>query len=88
LSSTKPTRSGYFFAGWNTAADGSGTTYQPNQTFALSNNVTLYAKWIQAVTISYYKTADLNWAAATIYPNLTSETGPVTGSPNYLHCAV
>ena len=88
LSSTKPTRSGYFFAGWNTAADGSGTTYQPNQTFALSNNVTLYAKWIQAVTISYYKTADLNWAAATIYPDLTSQTGPVSGNPNYLHCAV
>lgn len=88
LSATTPTRSGYFFSGWNSASDGSGTTYQPNQTITVGGDMTLYAQWIQAVTISYYKTADLNWAAATIYPNLTSETGPVSGNPNYVHCAV
>jgi len=85
---SNPTRSGYAFAGWNTMADGSGTTYLPGNSITLTKDITLYAKWIQTVTISYTKTADLNWAAATIYPNLTSETGPVSGSPNYLHCAV
>jgi uncharacterized repeat protein (TIGR02543 family) len=40
------TRNGYSFAGWNTAADGSGTNYadQANYTFEVSN-VTLYAQW-------------------------------------------
>ena len=49
-------RSGYGFAGWNTAADGSGTSYGPNET--ISNTTTLnsiknsglqlYAMWIQS----------------------------------------
>jgi hypothetical protein len=34
------------FAGWNTAADGSGTNYAAGATFAMpSSNRTLYAKW-------------------------------------------
>lgn len=40
-------RSGYMFVGWNTRADGSGTTYTQNQTLTMgSANVTLYAVWI------------------------------------------
>ena len=39
-------KTGYSFAGWNTQADGSGTTYTQAQTFTMgSANVTLYAKW-------------------------------------------
>lgn len=35
------------FAGWNSAADGSGRTYLPGQTFAMPVcDVTLYAKWV------------------------------------------
>lgn len=34
------------FSGWNTRADGTGTTYTQGQTFAMgSSNVTLYARW-------------------------------------------
>lgn len=40
------TKTGYAFAGWNTQADGNGTTYTQAQTFTIdSTNVTLYAKW-------------------------------------------
>lgn len=40
-------RTGYSFEGWNTASDGSGTTYTAGQTFTMgSANVTLYARWI------------------------------------------
>jgi len=39
------TKTGYTFAGWNTAADGSGTSYSATQTFSISGNVTLYAQW-------------------------------------------
>jgi uncharacterized repeat protein (TIGR02543 family) len=39
-------KTGSTFAGWNTAADGSGTTYTQGQTFLMgSANVILYANW-------------------------------------------
>ena len=39
-------RTGYSLTGWNTAADGSGTTYTTGNTFTMgSANVTLYAQW-------------------------------------------
>jgi uncharacterized repeat protein (TIGR02543 family) len=40
-------RTGYIFAGWNTAANGSGTAYANgvNYTMAAPANVTLYAQW-------------------------------------------
>lgn len=42
-------RSGYVFAGWNTAADGSGIARSPGSTFAMpSAAVTLYARWLEA----------------------------------------
>ncbi len=50
-----PTRSGYTFANWNTAADGTGTAYAPAATFAMpANNSTLYAIWtINQYTVSF-----------------------------------
>jgi len=37
---------GQGFARWNTAPDGSGTYYEPGETFSMpANNVTLYAQW-------------------------------------------
>lgn len=38
-------RQGFTFAGWNTLANGTGTTYAPGASFNLTANVTLYAKW-------------------------------------------
>ncbi len=46
-------RAGYAFAGWNTAADGSGTNYPAtgSATFAMgAADVTLYAKWTSLET--------------------------------------
>jgi uncharacterized repeat protein (TIGR02543 family) len=36
------------FAGWNTAADGSGTNYVGGDTFNITQNTTLYARWVAA----------------------------------------
>ena len=47
-------RVGYFFAGWNTEADGSGTNYADKasvQNLATSGTTTLYAQWTK-ITIS------------------------------------
>ncbi|MDR0502388.1 MAG: InlB B-repeat-containing protein [Treponema sp.] len=38
-------KTGYAFTGWNTAANGSGTTYAVGSTYTVTGNVTLYAKW-------------------------------------------
>ncbi|MBQ8996505.1 InlB B-repeat-containing protein, partial [Candidatus Saccharibacteria bacterium] len=52
LSAANITRSGYGFAGWNTEADGTGTSYGPNQTIAVGDlsaeGLTLYANWVPA----------------------------------------
>lgn len=50
------TKTGYTFAGWNTAADGSGPNYNPEATFNMSAaNITLYAKWssVPTYTVAY-----------------------------------
>lgn len=39
------TKTGYAFDGWNTRADGSGASYVASDTFNISENTTLYAKW-------------------------------------------
>lgn len=39
------TRSGYTFAGWNTAANGTGTAYADGASYAFSSSTTLYAQW-------------------------------------------
>ncbi len=45
--------SGYTFAGWNTAANGTGDAYAGSQTFTMgSANVTLYAQWTSNPTYS------------------------------------
>jgi uncharacterized repeat protein (TIGR02543 family) len=38
-------KTGFTFAGWNTQANGSGTSYSQGNTFTISANKTLYAQW-------------------------------------------
>lgn len=45
VTADKPVRKGYSFVGWNTAADGSGTSYEAGAKVELSAPVTLYAQW-------------------------------------------
>ncbi len=45
LSATEPTRTGYTFGGWNTAADQNGDTYAAGASFTVTEDVTLYAIW-------------------------------------------
>ena len=54
LSSTKPTRTGYTFASWNTSSAGYGTTYSPGSTYSGNANLTLYAQWTpNTYTVTY-----------------------------------
>lgn len=53
LSTTKPTRTGYTFAGWATSASGS-VAYAAGASYTANASVTLYAKWTaNTYTVSY-----------------------------------
>ena len=39
------TRTGFYFSGWNTRANGTGTTYGPGNIGSITANTTLYAQW-------------------------------------------
>jgi LPXTG-motif cell wall-anchored protein/uncharacterized repeat protein (TIGR02543 family) len=45
LSTNTFTRSGFTFAGWNTAANGTGTAYANGASYPFTSNTTLYAQW-------------------------------------------
>ena len=56
------TRADYDFAGWNTAADGTGTKYADKAEITVSENITLYAQW----TLHKYHVRWLNWDGAVL----------------------
>ena len=45
LSSTKPTRTGYTFLGWNTSSSATTSSYAPGAIYNTNANLTLYAVW-------------------------------------------
>lgn len=55
LSSSTPNRTNYWFSGWNTQADGNGTTFSSSANYTMgASNVTLYAVWVLTThTVSY-----------------------------------
>ena len=47
-------KAGYTFDGWNTSADGTGTTYQAGSEIKVTENTTLYAQWkAKGYTVKY-----------------------------------
>ncbi len=73
LSSTKPTRTGYTFKNWNTASNGSGTSYNPGSQYGPDpgGTVTLYAQW---TPITYAVTYNGNGSNATNVPGSQTKT--------------
>ncbi|HEY7822850.1 MAG TPA: InlB B-repeat-containing protein, partial [Acidimicrobiia bacterium] len=71
-------RAGYLFDAWNTAADGSGTVYNPTDTYTMSAaDVTLYAQWTPDIqTLSY----SANGGSGAPAPVMTVSGGQVTVS--------
>ena len=76
VTSSVPTRTGYGFAGWNTQADGSGTSYASGATTApITANVTLYAIWTpDEVTTT---------TTSTTVPESTTTTAPTPTPVTY-----
>jgi len=53
LSTNGFARSGHTFRNWNTAANGSGVTYQTNYVYSFAADLTLFAQWGENYTITY-----------------------------------
>ncbi|MEO7721023.1 MAG: InlB B-repeat-containing protein, partial [Pseudolysinimonas sp.] len=56
------TRAGYNFLGWNTAANGSGTSYADTATFGFGVDATMYAQWSVLPVLSF----DVNGGSGTV----------------------
>lgn len=73
MPTNNPTREGFTFGGWNSAANGGGTSYSGSFLMP-GNNLTLYAKW-DAITYNViYNNNSATFAGA---------TGTVTDATNY-----
>ncbi len=80
------TRTGYTFAGWNTKADGTGTSYTDKQSVSnLSSTdgatITLYAQWTAIPVNSHnitYTTQGTGWTYGNSNPTTAEEGATVT----------
>ncbi len=70
------TRAGYIFNSWNTEPDGSGISYADGASITISEDITLYAQWIEGYTIRFDKNADD--ASGTINPLLVPKGTKIT----------
>lgn len=79
LSSDKPSKTGYTFASWNTAANGSGTKYNSGASYTANSAVTLYAQWTENyLEISHYSNG------ATTYNGSTAALNAVGAGKNVI----
>jgi len=81
LTSNAFTRTGYSFNGWNTALDGSGTSYANGANYSMgTSSVTLYAQWLVISTPTINVTGSLS-AVSSTYGTASSATSfSVSGS--------
>lgn len=73
LSSNQYSRPGYTFAGWNTAADGTGTAYSNSANYDFNVDLTLFAQWTQN-TVPASDTSTLPNTGINVYREITAAT--------------
>jgi uncharacterized repeat protein (TIGR02543 family) len=76
-----PSRPGYTFAGWNTAAAGSGTPFTAST--PVNANLTIYAQWTAASPGSYTVAFNLNDGTSTTWAAKTVSSGATTGTEDF-----
>ncbi|WP_141499613.1 InlB B-repeat-containing protein [Paenibacillus luteus] len=76
-------KTGYTFAGWNTAADGSGTNYMAGETHMMGvSGVTLYAQWtLDSYIVSFDSNGGAAVASQTV-SNSSTASKPVAPTKN------
>jgi len=63
-------RYGYYFDGWNTKANGTGTNYNAGASYTPAGDITLYARWVLGYRVTFYANGVTGTPAA-----LTGEAG-------------
>src|SRR5205085_7715566 len=76
------TRAGYTFAHWNTAANGSGTSYNPSDMFTITGNTVLYAQWLSANANLSSLSLSVGTLSPSFDPSVTSYTASVSNATN------
>jgi len=77
-------REGYVFAGWNTAADGSGELYADEASHAFTENLTLYAQWAAVAvpptpyTVTFLANDPSNSTTGSMSPQTAAEVTSLT----------
>lgn len=79
LSSVKPTRSGYTFAGWGTSATDTGVKYSAGGQYTGNSNITLYAIWINAAKMTLAYNANGGSGAPSSQTHLINTTSKISG---------
>ena len=86
-----PSRVGYTFTGWNTAANGSGTPYAANATYSTDAELNLYAQWqIKSATLTVNPNGGI-WEGRTTtqtytqnYQTTKAISNPTSGPNGYI----
>ena len=63
------------FGSWNTSEDGTGTNYSASDSFTITGDVTLYARWVNDTVPQYTITFDANGGSGTVPSPQTVNTG-------------
>ncbi len=74
-------RSGYVFTGWNTRANGSGTSYAAGAAVPMNSNITLYAQWAEATFEVTVNNGDHGTVSPNGVQNIGSSGLAVTATP-------
>ncbi len=94
LSSSKPTRSGYTFLGWNTSKSATSASYTPGKGVKINSNITLYAVWKKNAAVNptgigiNYSSCSINKGetkqlTATVYPSNATNKSVTWSSSDY-----
>lgn len=74
LTTNNFTQTGYTFTGWNTAANGSGTSFTDSELVQFTASATFYAQWTATpITVPFTGTITSNWSGY-VLPTTTLDT--------------
>ncbi|MFP3388509.1 InlB B-repeat-containing protein [Brevibacillus sp. SIMBA_040] len=90
LGSGTLTKTDHTFAGWNTTANGSGTSYAAGSTLPMgTSNITLYAQWTYTPVPVFHEIVSVTQTTEiTDIPNGTAKTSPALGLPSQVEASL
>lgn len=86
LSSTRPSRTGYTFLGWNTSSTATTATYQPGGSYTADAAAVLYAIWRENTFAITYNANGGTRAPAATTKRYTQDAKITTGEPTRSGC--